>query len=348
MINKNKLIPFFRYIKAHKLLKPFLAGRGTILSFHRISSDKYERQRISTMSNMEVSTDLLEHIIQYLIHSGYQFLSLDGVYSRLINGFDSSEKPFVSFTFDDGYLDNYELAYPILKKYEIPMTIHLTTSFPDRETTLWWYKLEDMVLNSDSIDFEINNKKYSFPTNTLEEKEKSYLDICNFIFLSTQETFEKIRVRLFDNYVFTKDYMSLLMSWEDVRKISLDPLVTIGAHTINHYNLKKLSPSALQHEIIKSKERIEEKIGKNVDFFAYPFGSKNTTGPREFEAAATAGFKMAMTTRGGNIFTEHKEHLHCLPRISVSWESLEDIEIETRLSGLFPFIRNRFNPIVTN
>lgn len=345
---KSKIISFCKYTKVHKLLKPFLAGKGTILAFHRISLNKREKQRIPICAKLEVSTDLLESMIQYFIQSGYQFLSLDEVYNRIVNGFESSGKPFVSFTFDDGYLDNYELAYHILKKYEIPMTIYLTTSFPDREKTLWWYKLEDMILNSRTIEFEYNKKKYAFHAGTLEEKERNYHDIHNFISNAPQEELEKIYACLFDNYEFERDYMSLLMSWEDVKKFSFDPLVTFGAHTVSHYNLRKLSPSDLEYELRTSKERIEEKINRDVDHFAYPFGTKSTAGRREFEAAASAGFKMATTTRGGNIFTGHKEHLYCLPRISVTWESLDNIEIETRLSGLFPFIRNRFNPVITD
>ena len=205
-----------------------------------------------------------------------------------------------------------------------------------------------MVLNSRIIEFEYNKERYAFHAGTLEEKERSYNDIKNLFSNSPQEELENIYACVFDNYEFKRDYMSLLMSWEDIKKISYDPLVTIGAHTVNHYNLRKLSPHDLVYELRKSKERIEEKIGRDVDHFAYPFGSKSTAGRREFEAAASAAFKMATTTRGGNIFPGHKEHLYCLPRISVTWENLDYIEIETRLSGLFPFIRNRFNPVITD
>jgi len=348
MGHRSKIISFCKYTKVHKLLKSFLAGKGTILAFHRISLNAGEKKRIPICAKMEVSTDLLESIIQYFIRSGYQFLSLDEVYDRIVTGFESSGKPFVSFTFDDGYLDNYELAYPILKRYGIPMTIYLTTSFPDREKTLWWYKLEDMILNSRTINFEYNKIKYSFHAGTLEEKEKSYNDIHRLISSTPQEELGDIYACLFDNYKFERNYMSLLMSWEDVKNMSVDPLVTIGAHTVNHYNLRNLSPSDLEYELRTSKERIEEKIERDVEHFAYPFGSKSTAGLREFEAVAAAVFKMATTTRGGNIFPEHKEHLCCLPRISVTWESLDPIEIETRVSGLFPFLRNRFNPVITD
>ncbi len=325
---KNKIISVCKFTKIHKLLKPFLAGKGTILAFHRISLNKCEKQRIPTCAKLEVSTDLLESMIQYLIQSGYQFLSLDEVYDRVVNGFESSGKRFVSFTFDDGYLDNYTLAYPILKRYKIPMTIYLTTSFPDRETTLWWYKLEDMILNSGTIEFEYNKRGYAFHAGTLKEKEISYNDIHKLIFNTPQEELENLYACVFDNYEFKRDYMSLLMSWEDVKNISFDPLVTIGAHSVNHYNLRKLTPSDLEYELRTSKERIEEKIGRNVDHFAYPFGSKSTAGRREFEAAASTSFKMATTTRGGNIFPRHKEHLYCLPRISVTWEDFHYIDCD--------------------
>ena len=57
----------------------------------------------------------------------------------------------VLLTFDDGYKDNYDLAYPILKKYNIPFAVFLTTSFPEKEAILWWYIIEDLIMKNEVI-----------------------------------------------------------------------------------------------------------------------------------------------------------------------------------------------------
>ena len=88
--------------------------------------------------------------ILYFKKLDYEIISLDQLYERLLH--NSIEKPFVCFTFDDGYVDNYEIAYPVLKKHNIPFAIYVTTSFPDNTAILWWYILEDLVLKSKVIN----------------------------------------------------------------------------------------------------------------------------------------------------------------------------------------------------
>ena len=62
----------------------------------------------------------------------------------------------IVFTLDDGYLDNYTNALPIFIKYNVPFTIYITTSFPDHKFTMWWYALEDIILNSNCFLFIID------------------------------------------------------------------------------------------------------------------------------------------------------------------------------------------------
>ncbi len=70
----------------------------------------------------------------------------------------------------------------------------------------------------------------------------------------------------------------------------------------------------MANELGASRRRLQEAAGAEVRHLSYPFGGRNSCGPREFEAAARAGYLTGVTTRRGNIFPAHREHLFSLPR----------------------------------
>ena len=110
----------------------------------------------------------------------------------------------------------------------------------------------------------------------------------------------------------------LCMGWDELATLAADPLVTIGAHTVNHPILTKLDDKAVRAELGSSRDVIEAALGVRPAHLAYPVGDRTAAGPREFQIAADLGFKTAVTTRPGVVFREHAEHLTALPRISLN------------------------------
>ena len=84
-----------------------------------------------------------------LRRSGLDIVSLDEMYRRLTQR--DFKRRFVCLTFDDGYRDNLQWAYPILKKHEVPFALYVPTSFPDRIGEIWWVALERVIANNDRI-----------------------------------------------------------------------------------------------------------------------------------------------------------------------------------------------------
>ena len=97
----------------------------------------------------------------------------------------------------------------------------------------------------------------------------------------------------------------LCMAWQEIAKLAADPLVTIGAHTVNHVILTKVSDAAVRSELDNSRAVIEAALGVRPQHLAYPVGDRTSAGPREFKIAAELGFKTAVTTRPGVIFPSH-------------------------------------------
>jgi peptidoglycan/xylan/chitin deacetylase (PgdA/CDA1 family) len=341
------LFPVLFYTKSYLLLDLFYSGLGSILMFHRVCP-RSSNSRIRGNAGLEVTPEYLEKTILFLLQNNYEIVSLTRV-AQILSGAYIKKKIAV-FTFDDGYVDNYVHAYPILKKYSVPFTIYVTTNLPDGEAILWWYLLEDLVLKENQINFEINEQCYQFSCASLREKDWAYQEIHKII-LNGPSNHIKQRIRqVFKNYdvSFQEKTSQLSLTWEQIREMSEDPLVEIGAHTINHEALDKLPESEARKEMEDSRDLIESKIDQNVEHFSYPFGTQNEAGEREFSIAKECGFKTSTTTRISNIFPEHKDLLQQLPRIPVNQKRDQgDINyLNLWLSGTLPCVINKFKKIV--
>jgi len=112
----------------------------------------------------------------------------------------------------------------------------------------------------------------------------------------------------------------LCMSWAELSELAADPLVTIGAHTVNHPMLAKLPADAVRSEFDLSRSVIEAALAVRPQHLCYPFGDRSSAGPREFEIASKLGFKTAVTTQPGVLFRAHGKTLTALPRLSLNGE----------------------------
>jgi len=348
---KKKIIslsaPLLTTLQTHRLFEPFYSGCGHILTFHRVIPTT-AKVRIHNHLSLEITPEHFEQTILFFQKRGYVFYSLDQLYESLVRG--SFPEKFVVFTFDDGYRDNFTVAYPILKKYSVPFIIYITTNFPDRKAILWWYILEDMLREKEQIRFRWEDRDYSFTCRSLCEKERAFDEIRTLVNQSfSKPNFQEMFRTIFGNFqsnpfVYAN---SLAMSWEEIREISKDPLATIGAHSVNHFPLKQLDSEELVREIKNSKEGIESQIQQPVNHFSYPFGKATEASLREFEMVKSLGFKTATTTRMGNIFPEHKNHLECLPRISINRATKKPV-LQLQTSGMLPCLYHKGKKVISH
>jgi hypothetical protein len=138
-----------------------------------------------------------------------------------------------------------------------------------------------------------------------------------------------------------------LMTWDELRTIAAHPLATIGAHTVNHYNLKRLSEEKAYAEMTDSARILNFELGVMPRHLAYPYGYPAAVCEREVALAKAAGFASAVTTRHGVLRAEHARHLHALPRISVNGRYQRVAHIRTMLSGVTTPLANYGKLLVT-
>ena len=132
------------------------------------------------------------------------------------------------------------------------------------------------------------------------------------------------------------------MTWNEIADLAKDPLVTIGAHTVNHVILAKSSDAVARSEMKMSRAVLQAALGKAPAHFSYPIGDASAAGAREFRLAAEVGYKTAVTTRPGVLFAEHADHLAALPRLSINGEFQQQRYVQVLLSGTGPTIWNGF------
>jgi peptidoglycan/xylan/chitin deacetylase (PgdA/CDA1 family) len=317
---------------AHVALRPIVQGVGVILTLHHVRpphSGAFQPNRL-----LEVSPKFFESAIQTIHGSGLDVVSLDEMYRRLVER--DFKRRFVCITFDDGYRDLLQWAYPVLKKHGMPFALYIPTGFPDRIGEIWWVALERVIATNDRIGLYVNGEDRHFDCARAEDKRNIYEQI--YWWLRSLDTEDELRAVVRDlcaryGVDITTLCDELCMSWEDIAELARDPLVTIGAHTVNHCMLKKTSDRLARSEMDMSRAVIESAIGVRPEHFAYPVGDPTSADEREFRIAAELGFRTAVTTRPGVLFREHRHHLTALPRISLNGEFQQLRYLRVLMSG---------------
>ena len=329
----------------HHWMRPLVGGVGAILTLHHVRprrSDAFQPNRL-----LEVTPAFLEGLLRRLKRMRVDVVSLDEMHRRFING--EFKRRFICLTFDDGYKDLKQWAWPLLRKYQMPFAAYIATSFPDRLGELWWIALEAVIAQNSRIGLLIDGKEQFFECETVREKRELYDAIYGY--LRSLKTEDELRAVVRDLCAcYRVDIASfcrdLCMDWQEIVEMAADPLVTIGAHTVNHKMLKKVpDDSAVRAEMEMSRAVLEAALGKRPNHLAYPVGDPTSAGPREFHIAAELGFKTAVTTRPGVLFKAHRDHLNALPRISVNGEFQRQRYMKVLMSGAGTAFWNGFRRV---
>jgi len=326
---------------AHIALRPFVQGVGAILTLHHVRPQRPGRFQPNHL--LEVTPRFLTRVVKHLRGSGVELVSLDEMHRRMTQGDFSSR--FVCLTFDDGYRDTLQWAYPILKEANAPFAVYVPTSFPDRLGELWWLVLEAVIERNDRVGLTIDGRDHKFDCRTVAEKRALFDEL--YWWLRSRPTEAELRgiVRNLaafyqvDVAAFCDEYC---MTWQELATLTSDPLVTIGAHTVNHPMLTKLPKEAVRSEMDLSRSVIEAALAVKPQHLSYPFGDRTASGAREFEIAAELGFKTAVTTRPGVLFREHNHCMTALPRISLNGDYQRLRYVQVLLSGTATAMWNGF------
>ena len=200
-----------------------------VLNYHKI-----DNMHIS----LSVKPEDFERQMKYLAEHNFHSITPQELYAALVDGAELPENP-VLITFDDGYMDNYTNAYPILKKYGLKATMFVITGFLDRAQPGYF-------------------------------------------------------------------------TWGQAAEMEASGLINIESHTVTHTSLTDLTEEQVKMELERSKNDIERRLGKQVDFLAYPTGTYNL---HIAALVKEAGYKGAFTVKYGNV--DRASNVFAIERVPV-------------------------------
>lgn len=314
------------------------ATETTILTFHGLCKGAGDPAILDWSLHLPV--DVFQSICS-LLSADYHVISLTDLVEARTNHLPLPENSVV-LTFDDGYASNFELAYPILRKYHLPATIFVTTGFLDGEDMLWFQRV-DLALGRTqkaSVDWNINGKKLHLSFENREARQQALVrlmpelkELPDTDLLSEIGRLEQV-LEVPAPCPATMPEPMRPMTWNMLRAMSNSGLVECGGHTHTHPILSRCDSLAMRAEIKTSHKRIAEETGIRPASFSYPNGLAEDYTLETLQMVREAGFRCACTMVSGRI--DDGTSLFQLPR----YGSPESVwEAEATVSGAFETLK---------
>jgi peptidoglycan/xylan/chitin deacetylase (PgdA/CDA1 family) len=265
-----------------------------VLTYHRVDAPQARPWLDPVL--ISASPEVFEVQMKY-ISANYQPISVFDVLEALEKD-DRMILPrrAVLVTFDDAYQDFEQHAWPVLKRYRIPVTLFVPTAFPDHPERLFWWDRLFHALHS-TVKNEIITPIGTLAIGTDMERSQANLRLKNHI-KSLPNNLAIAFVEDVEGQLDIAPQANCVLSWKELRKLAQEG-VTLGPHTQTHPIMNHIPPSAMQNEALDSLYDLQREIGETPPVFAYPSGFHNT---EVVNAVRAAGFKLAFTTeRGINI-----------------------------------------------
>jgi peptidoglycan/xylan/chitin deacetylase (PgdA/CDA1 family) len=266
-----------------------------ILMYHSIGGVGLSPDIVVSTSNFHAHIDHL--------HKHYRLASLDEIVQLLQSG---REVPLdtVAVTFDDGYRDNFENAFPILQRYECPATLFIAVEPVDHGCLLWpqviWNWLHHTSVDEVRISWRNRNQSKAVETvldlrnHAARARARSWLrafvgglepeDRADLLALLSRQ------LRVSGDAERTD--RSPMLTWEEIRRMHAAG-VTIGSHSMTHPRLSGLELHRVHDEVFQSRTRLESELGTSVHLFAYPFGRQDDFDEHSKLAVRRAGYQAA-------------------------------------------------------
>jgi len=276
---KGMLFLSFFYLRLFDLILKLLTRMRQehpciVLLYHRIVDDssKYLNKGATVHHHIK---DFKQEITYF--KRNFQILSMDEIVDHIKLG-KRFRRPSIAITFDDGYLDNYTLAYPVLKKHGVPATIYLTTGLVGTLDGIWTEQIGLAFLETkkDYFNFSALLGDKAIPIKTKEEKEQANSKVSDALKLKPdnkrrelmQELFEMLEVNEKSGRHFGE---RMMLNWEEVQEMRKDG-ITIGSHSHTHPILSQMSSEEAKDEILNSKKVVEKNVDIKVRHFSFPNG----------------------------------------------------------------------------
>jgi peptidoglycan/xylan/chitin deacetylase (PgdA/CDA1 family) len=211
----------------------------------------------------------------------------------------------VAITFDDGYLDFFEEAFPILKVSQVPATVFIPSGLVGMEREFWWDELERVFYSSQKLPEHLNllirGQTYHWDKASTENGKSIFWTIYRIIKQLDHEERNRVLNELVKWAGLEVNCRPGFrpMNIDELKYLLKEGLIEIGAHTITHATLSSLPEDEQGNEIIGGRKMLVDLLGRPVFNFAYPYGELEDFNSQSVGIIQAAGFSLAVTMKTG-------------------------------------------------
>ena len=245
-----------------------------------------------------------------LLASGFDVIGLSDLRSALDDlrtgtGRAWQTRRFAMITFDDGYLDNFEQAFPVLESHNVPGVFFITSGFPDAGRLAWWDEIAWMVRTSTRSQLELSQRWLAAPLSLAADNHEAVIQrlLRRYYRIKGHETaafLDELAEATGAGRAPSGTADGLWMNWDMVRSMHASGM-SIGTHTVTHPILSRLSADEQDLEICESRLRIEHELSDTVSALSYPVGSRDSFNDATRAALSRNGFDWAFSYYGGHL-----------------------------------------------
>lgn len=266
-----------------------------ILNYHRIGE---HRASLLDRNLWSASTEEFDLQVEYVTRN-FDVIGLGDLDTALRRRRGRA----VMITFDDGYLDNYTEAFPVLSRHRVPATFFITTGFLDIPKVPWWDEIAWMTRTSPLTRLVPNAWVAEEIVFDLPDRERAIHALL--------KTFKLLRASLREDEFLNclGDALQtgrcpvdiaqhLWMSWDQIREMRRAGM-TFGGHTVHHPILAHLGRDEQSFEIHECQRRLQAELSEPIEAFSYPVGGQDAFNETTRELLQEAGYRWAFTYFGG-------------------------------------------------
>jgi len=310
--------------------------RLLVLMYHRILPDNDDRLAFEE-PGMTVSPETFNMHLG-ILSNYFEFIKLSEWLDRKRSG-QKLPKMACAITFDDGWRDNYEFAFPLLQASQIPSTIFVVSDMIGTDALFWPERLARMVAHISEAHPALwqepalswlRGSDTSFGFSDITPTRQQITELIAFSKrFKDQENHDRISLIEKQFQLNIAPTKPALLNWEQTQEMINSKLVEIGSHTCNHIRLNKnLEENTIRHEIVDSKGSIEARTGAPANIFCFPNGDYSKAALK----LVTENYLGAVTTRSGWNSAETDNYL--LSRIGIHEDIAHDkTSFLARISG---------------
>lgn|SRR5574337_203846 len=253
----------------------------TIVQYHGVTAMPEPNQGIENCQGKHLAAGKFLDQMRYL-HAHYHVVPLETIVSHYMKGTPFPDCCAV-ITFDDGYRNNYSVAYPILRAFDLPATIFVTTDFVSGKSPLWVDRIEYALSKShkELLELDVLRKRMTLSLNNDQERVTAQRLLKAVLKGLSQglrsEVVSQLEEKAGSALGGTRDDQGDFapLTWDEVVEMQRSQLITIGSHTVTHPILPRCSPAEVEHELALSKALIEKVLSRSCRHFCYPNGDFN-------------------------------------------------------------------------